>query len=138
MDSTTVAHHAVKNLRAGADYPCFTLGPSAGDAEGFEDDLPYARLVSGRLGAPLDVVRMAGDDLEDLDGLVWSLDEPTPDPAAFATRAICAAARARGVKVLLSGAGGMTSSPVIAATKPWRRNVTGAGCRGLGARPWST
>jgi asparagine synthase (glutamine-hydrolysing) len=106
VDSTTIAHHAVKNLRAGADYPCFTLGPPAGDAEGFEEDLPYARLVSARLGTPLDVVRMAGDDLEDLDGLVWNLDEPTPDPAAFATRAICAAARARGVKVLLSGAGG--------------------------------
>ncbi len=106
VDSTTIAHHAVRNLPTGADYPCFSLGPPDAGEEGFEDDLPYARRVGARLGAPLHEVAMDAADLDDLDGLVWSLDEPTPDPAAFATRAICAAARARGVKVLLSGAGG--------------------------------
>jgi asparagine synthase (glutamine-hydrolysing) len=63
-------------------------------------------LVSARLGVPLHVVGLAEENLVELDELVRSLDEPTPDPAAFATRAICAAARDRGVKVLLSGAGG--------------------------------
>ena len=43
---------------------------------------------------------------EQLDWMVWQLDEPTPDLAAFTAHAICRAAQARGVKVLLSGAGG--------------------------------
>ncbi len=106
VDSTTVAHHAVRHLARGADYPCFSLDPRGGEAEGFAADLPYARLVSARLGVPLHVVGLAEESLDELDELVRSLDEPTPDPAAFATRAICAAARDRGVKVLLSGAGG--------------------------------
>jgi len=109
VDSTTIACHAVPGRPTAADYPCFTLGPVPGDdlgAEGFEADLPYARLVSDRLGNPLHVVPMAAARLDAIDELVRTLDEPTPDPAAFATRAICAAARERGVKVLLSGAGG--------------------------------
>ena len=106
VDSTTIAHHAVPHLARGADYPCFSLDPRGGEAEGFAADLPYARLVSTRLGVPLHVVGLAEESLDELDELVRSLDEPTPDPAAFATRAICAAARDRGVKVLLSGAGG--------------------------------
>jgi asparagine synthase (glutamine-hydrolysing) len=109
VDSTSIAWHAVGGLPTAADYPCFTLGSVGGGdlgSEGFDDDLPYARLVSARLGAPLHVVRMASDRLDGIDELVRALDEPTPDPAAFATRAICAAARESGVKVLLSGAGG--------------------------------
>ena len=106
VDSTTIAHHAVRHLARGADYPCFSLDPRGAEAEGFAADLPYARLVSARLGVPLHVVGLEEESLDELDELVRSLDEPTPDPAAFATRAICAAARDRGVKVLLSGAGG--------------------------------
>ena len=109
LDSTAIAYQAVGNLPSAADYPCFTLGPAAegaAGAEGFDDDLPFARLVAQRLHAPLHVVSSDPGRLEALDELVRTLDEPTPDPAAFATRAICAAARQRGIKVLLSGAGG--------------------------------
>ena len=109
VDSTTVAHFATAGRRSGADYPCFTLGPVGAEGlpdEGFGDDLPFARLVSARLGTPLHVAAMDAARLDELDALVWALDEPTPDPAAFAAQAICAEARRRGVKVLLSGAGG--------------------------------
>ena len=113
VDSTTVAHYAVAALGgdpgAAARYPCFSLEPNSGEAqetEGFGLDLPYARLVSEHLGTPLHVAKMEAARLDDLDELVWCLDEPTPDPAAFAAQAICAVARQQGVKVLLSGAGG--------------------------------
>ena len=109
VDSTAIAHYAVGGLPGAAAYPCFTLGSVVGGdlgTEGFDEDLPYARLASGRLGTPLSVVPLDAGRLDAIDDLVRMLDEPTPDPAAFATHAICAAARAQGVKVLLSGAGG--------------------------------
>ncbi len=109
VDSTTIAHYAVSALPAGEHYPCFTLGMTSADSllsEGFSADLPFAQLVSQRLGTPLHIASMDASRLADLDALVWALDEPTPDPAAFATQIICAAARQQGVKVLLSGAGG--------------------------------
>ena len=109
VDSTTLAHYAVKALPSGEAYPCFTLGMSGTDStldEGFSADQPFAQLVSQRLGTPLHIASMDASRLDDLDALVWALDEPTPDPAAFAAQIICATARQQGVKVLLSGAGG--------------------------------
>lgn len=126
---------------AAARYPCFSLEPNSGEAqetEGFGLDLPYARLVSKHLGTPLHVAKMEAARLDDLDELVWCLDEPTPDPAAFAAQAICAVARQQGVKVLLSGAGGDDLFPAIADIRPWRRSAIGAGSRALGGRPSPT
>jgi asparagine synthase (glutamine-hydrolysing) len=108
VDSSAIAHHAAQALGGGDRYPCYTIGPAdlAGlRDEGFADDFPYARLMSGHLGAPLHVAPFEQRSLEDLDAMVWTLDEPTPDVAAFAAQAICRQASAHGVKVLLSGAG---------------------------------
>jgi len=109
VDSSTVAHYAVKSLGDPGRYPCFTIGPSAMDGydnEGFSEDFPYAQYVSEQMRTPLHVSSMDQAELADLDLMVWQLDEPTPDMAALAARAICREARAQGVKVLLSGAGG--------------------------------
>jgi asparagine synthase (glutamine-hydrolysing) len=62
--------------------------------------------MARRLGAPLHDATLRGSALADLDGMVWTLDEPTADVAAFTAYAVCREARERGVKVLLSGAGG--------------------------------
>ena len=65
-----------------------SFGPAAegaAGAEGFDDDLPFARLVAQRLHAPLHVVSSDPGRLEALDELVRTLDEPTPvRPAACA------------------------------------------------------
>ena len=109
VDSTALATLAVQSLKDGAKYPCFTMASSPGASlgqEGFVDDVPYARLVAERLNAPLHEVPLEAAALQDVDRLVWLLDEPTPDPAAFLTYAISRQAREQGVKVLLSGAGG--------------------------------
>jgi asparagine synthase (glutamine-hydrolysing) len=74
--------------------------------EGITDDFPYAQRAASRLGVPLHAITQESAAIQDVDRLVWMLDEPTPDPAAFMTYAISRAARERGVKVLLSGAGG--------------------------------
>jgi asparagine synthase (glutamine-hydrolysing) len=62
--------------------------------------------MSAHLGTSLQVADFDGRAIDDLDALVWTLDEPTPDVAAFAAQAICRQASRQGVKVLLSGAGG--------------------------------
>jgi len=62
--------------------------------------------MARRLGAPLHDAVLRDAALADLDGMVWTLDEPTADVAAFTAHAVCREARDRGVKVLLSGSGG--------------------------------
>ena len=107
LDSSAVAHYALQELGDPSRYPCFTLGPLAGaSAEGFVDDHPYAEAVAAHFGVPLHLARLLRDEVDDLDGVVRQLDEPTADLAAFTTRAVCREASARGVKVLLSGAAG--------------------------------
>jgi asparagine synthase (glutamine-hydrolysing) len=109
VDSTALATFAVAALGDGRRYPCFTVASSAGarmGQEGFVDDHPYARRAAEQLGVPLFAVTQESAAIQDVDRLVWMLDEPTPDPAAFMTYAISRQAREQGVKVLLSGAGG--------------------------------
>jgi asparagine synthase (glutamine-hydrolysing) len=109
VDSSAIAHFACAELGDARRYPCFTVGSvdlAGVDAEGFADDHPYAQLMARRLGAPLHDAVLREAALSDLDSLVWTLDEPTADVAAFTAHAVCREARDRGVKVLLSGAGG--------------------------------
>jgi asparagine synthase (glutamine-hydrolysing) len=109
VDSSAIAHFACAELGDSSRYPCFTIGSAdlAGtESEGFTEDRPYAALMACRLGAPLHDAALNRSALVDLDGMVWTLDEPTADVAAFTAHAICREARERGVKVLLSGAGG--------------------------------
>ena len=109
VDSTALAVLSVQALGEGSRYPCFTVASpieSLRGKEGIADDFPYAQLAAKRLGIPLYAVSQESAAIKDVDRLVWMLDEPTPDPAAFMTYAISRSARERGVKVLLSGAGG--------------------------------
>ena len=109
VDSSAIAHFACAELGDARRYPCFTVGSAdlgGVEAEGFGEDHPYAQLMARRLGAPLHDAVLREVALSDLDSLVWTLDEPTADVAAFTAHAVCREARDRGVKVLLSGAGG--------------------------------
>ena len=109
LDSTALAVSAVKALGNPKLYPCFTVASpvdSLRNSEGFVDDFPYAQRVAEHLGLPLHAIPVDAATLPDIDRLVWMLDEPTPDPAAFLTYSISRQAREMGIKVLLSGAGG--------------------------------
>jgi len=99
----------VKALGNPERYPCYTIGATelkGLSAEGFAEDFPFAQRMSANLGTPLQVADFDARAVDDIDALVWMLDEPTPDVAAFAAQAICRHASRQGVKVLLSGAGG--------------------------------
>lgn len=86
---------------------CFTIEIEGGAEAGLTDDLPYAKVAASHLDVPLEVIpidarRMA----QDVERLVFQLDEPLADPAALSVLYISEAARKNGIKVLLSGAGG--------------------------------
>lgn len=86
---------------------CYCIGwEEPGDFEGQPSDLPYARRVAAHLGVPLHELLITPASIGRLGDVVWHLDEPQADPAPINALLIAEAARAAGVPVLLSGAGG--------------------------------
>jgi asparagine synthase (glutamine-hydrolysing) len=86
---------------------CFSIG-FAGDGavEGNPADLPYARQVARHLGVDLHEIVIEPTAIGRLEEMVALLDEPQADPAPINALIISEHARARGIPVLLSGAGG--------------------------------
>jgi asparagine synthase (glutamine-hydrolysing) len=86
---------------------CFTIDfPENVDLEGSPADLPYARQVARHLGVRLVEVLMRPEEIRRLPRMVELLDEPQADPAPINALLIAERARAMGIPVLLSGAGG--------------------------------
>ena len=73
--------------------------------EAMPDDARYARIVARHLGLRLHEIEISPDVVSLLPRMVDLLDEPIGDPAAINTLLMSDAARAAGVKVLLSGMG---------------------------------
>lgn len=69
-------------------------------------DLPYARRVAAHLGVDLEEVVIEPDAIGRLEEMINLLDEPQADPAPINALIIAERARAMGIPVLLSGAGG--------------------------------
>lgn len=107
LDSSSVAACAVRTL-GGRPFDCFTMGftDRSFHEEGAVDDLPYARLAARHLGVDLHTIHAGPEMADELQRMVYFLDEPQADLAAINTFFICKSARERGVKVLLSGSGG--------------------------------
>lgn len=86
---------------------CYTIGFRSADQrlEAMPDDLRYARQLARQLKLPLEEIEMSPDVARMLPSLVGMLDEPIGDAAALNVFAMCRAARAAGIKVLLSGMG---------------------------------
>jgi asparagine synthase (glutamine-hydrolysing) len=100
--------------RAEPDRPinCFTVafrateGDANGDGDNMGADLPYARRVAAHLGVNLEEVLIEPQAIARLPEMVELLDEPQADPAPINALMISERARAMGIPVLLSGAGG--------------------------------
>ena len=104
IDSSAIVA-AAKRFNPG--IACFTIDLAGGAEEGTAEDLPYARLVAAHLGVSLAEIRVDARMMCDkvLD-MIEILDEPLADPACLNVFFISTLARSRGIKVLLSGAGG--------------------------------
>jgi asparagine synthase (glutamine-hydrolysing) len=86
---------------------CFSIRFADGvDTEGNPADLPYARRVARHLDVDLEEVLVEPSAIDRLEEMVNLLDEPQADPAPINALLIAERARALGIPVLLSGAGG--------------------------------
>jgi len=89
------------------DIRCFSIDTRGANDDGFVDDLPYAKLAAKYLDVPLDIVTIDSHNMaNDIEKMIYQLDEPLADPAALNVLYISQLARQQGIKVLLSGAGG--------------------------------
>jgi asparagine synthase (glutamine-hydrolysing) len=98
---TVLAHQANPEV----DAYTITFRPQDQRLEAMPDDAVYARKVAARYGIDLHEIEIAPNIVELLPRMVSILDEPIGDPAAINTLLMCEAARARGIKVILSGMG---------------------------------
>ncbi len=104
LDSSIVSVLAKRHNEA-IDAYTITFRPEDQLREAMPDDAIYARKVAAQYGIALHEIEIAPDVAELLPRMIDILDEPNGDPAAINTVLICEAARAAGVKVLLSGMG---------------------------------
>ena len=111
LDSSAVVAMMRRAVRDGP-IRCFSVafraaaGWEDGDSDNMGADLPYARRVAAHLGVELEEVLIEPEAIRRLPEMVELLDEPQADPAPINALMIAERARAMGIPVLLSGAGG--------------------------------
>ncbi|MDH5672679.1 MAG: asparagine synthase (glutamine-hydrolyzing) [Myxococcales bacterium] len=106
LDSSAIVA-AMRRLRPQQPIRCYTIAfEGGGGLDGHSPDLPYARRVAEHLGVDLEVIEVGPDMIDELGTLLYHLDEPQGDPAPLNALRIARRARADGVPVLMSGAGG--------------------------------
>ncbi len=89
------------------DLQCFTINTDAfSKAEGFSNDLDYAKIVANHLDVKLEIVESKVDIVKDFDKMIWYLDEPQADPAPLNVLQISNVAKRMGYKVLIGGTAG--------------------------------
>jgi asparagine synthase (glutamine-hydrolysing) len=108
VDSAAIVASMCSTGNMPAAAYCISFGNAPGmAAEGFSEDIGYARMVANRYGVKLTEVQADSTAiLGRLPTLAAMLDEPEADPAPLFVQDICGLARADGIKVLLSGTGG--------------------------------
>lgn len=104
LDSSLICAKAYKISNKLSTY---TIGTSGKDkkVEQMPADEKYALRLANSMGFDHHEIKINADIVNDLPFISAMLDEPIGDPAAINTYLICKAARAAGVKVLLSGMG---------------------------------
>jgi len=106
LDSSAVVA-MMKKLRPNERIKCYTISFDGGKKyEGAVNDLPYARKVARYLDVDLEEIIIEPDIANNIEKVIYSLDEPQADLAPINIMLICQRAREQGMKVLLSGAGG--------------------------------
>ncbi|MBS1644172.1 MAG: asparagine synthase (glutamine-hydrolyzing) [Bacteroidetes bacterium] len=105
LDSSLLAAY-MRKVAPEQEFQAFTINTGKGmKAEGFDDDIGFARQVAGLVNMPLQEIAARPFSAQDLDAMIWTLDEPQADPAAFYLGNMAQAAAQNGIKVMLGGTG---------------------------------
>jgi asparagine synthase (glutamine-hydrolysing) len=106
LDSSSVVA-MMKKINPGRKPKCYTISFGGGKQyEGAVNDLPYARKVARHLDVELEEIVITSSIVDNIEKMIYFLDEPQADLAPLNIMLICRKAREDGMKVLLSGAGG--------------------------------
>jgi asparagine synthase (glutamine-hydrolysing) len=106
LDSSAIVA-MMRRAQPDSRITCFTISfPEGSNEEGSPVDLPYARRVARHLDVDLEEIVIEPGAIGRLAEMVGLLDEPQADPAPINALLISERARAMGIPVLLSGAGG--------------------------------
>lgn len=106
VDSTAIVNYA-KNYTQNK-MNCFTIKTDKNllAKEGIVSDYSYACKAAEKLGVNLHAIEVTENCIDELEQVIYHLDEPEADPAIINTLLISRLARKERVPVLLSGAGG--------------------------------
>jgi asparagine synthase (glutamine-hydrolysing) len=106
LDTSSIAA-MMRKINPGEKPKCYTISFAGGKSyEGAVNDLPYARIVAKHLDVDLEEVVIDTSLIDNIERMIYLLDEPQADLAPLNILLICEKARQDGMKVLLSGAGG--------------------------------
>lgn len=106
LDSSAVVT-MMKRIWPNERPKCYTISFAAGKKfEGGVNDLSYARKVAKHLDVDLEEVVIRANIIDNIEKMIYFLDEPQADIAPIDIMLICQKAHEQGIKVLLSGAGG--------------------------------
>jgi len=106
LDSSSIVA-MMRRRRPDVSIPCYSIGFGANASDpGSPSDLPYARRVAAALNVDLRVIELDYSMIDQLERMIYHLDEPQGDPAPINSMLIADQARRDGVKVLMSGTGG--------------------------------
>lgn len=106
LDTSSIAA-MMKKLRPQEKPKCYTISFASGEGyEGAVNDLPYAQKVARHLDVELEEIVIDSNIVDNIEQMIYALDEPQADIAPLNIMLICQKARQDGIKVLLSGAGG--------------------------------
>lgn len=108
LDSSSIVALANQSLPTSQKLQCFTIGfnDDSFANEGMSADLPYAQKVANHLGVDLHTIYVGPEMANQLERMIYHLDEPQADPAPLNALFISELARKHDIKVLLSGTGG--------------------------------
>lgn len=106
LDSSAIVA-MMRQLYPEKPVTAYCIGFREGETiEGSPADLPYAKRVADHLGVELRPIVIAPDIIQNLEKIIYHLDEPQADPSPINVMLIAQQARKDGYKVLLSGTGG--------------------------------
>lgn len=105
LDSSAVAA-MMRQANPSGKFKAYCAADYHKKMEGSPNDLPYAKHVAASLGVDLHHVPIHAGMINDLEKMLYHLDEPQADPAPLNAWLIAKQAKQDGIKVLMSGAGG--------------------------------